>query len=76
MSATDRSQTERIRRMRALIQAVRRAECFTCLEEGPIGPVDQSTRSSRKFGQSVYYKQNCVGAVVATGCCNGQNPPQ
>jgi len=72
MSATDRSQTERIRRMRAQIQAVRRAECFTCLEEGPIGPVDQSTRASRKFGQSIYYKQNASGVVTPTGCCDTQ----
>jgi len=69
MSATDRSQTERIRRMRAQIQAVRRAECFTCLEEGPIGPVDQSTRTSRKFGQQIYYKQDCAGVVTPSTCC-------
>ena len=69
MPTTDRSQTERIRRMRAQIQAVRRAECFTCLEEGPQGPVDESTRVSRKFGQSIYYKQNASGQVTPTGCC-------
>jgi hypothetical protein len=70
MSATDRSQTERIRRMRAQIQAVRRAECFKCLEEGPQGPVDQSTRTSRKFGQQIYYKQNASGLVTPTECCD------
>ena len=69
MPVADRSQTERIRRMRAQIQAVRRAECFTCLEEGPRGPVDESTRTSRKFGQSIYYKQNASGQVTPTGCC-------
>jgi len=69
MSSTDRSQTERIRRMRSKVQAVRRAECPSCLEEGPIGPVDQSTRVSRKFGQMVYYRQNAVGVVTAESCC-------
>ena len=69
MSVSDRSQTERIRRMRAQIQAVARATCPTCLEEGPQGPVDQSTRLSRMFGQMIYYKQSCTGAVVPTGCC-------
>ena len=74
MSVADRSQTERIRRMRAQIQAVRRATCFTCLEEGPQGPVDQSTRVSRKFGQSIYYKHNAVGAVTPTTCCTNNYP--
>ena len=69
MSVADRSQTERIRRMRAQIQAVRRAECFTCLEEGPQGPVDQSTRVSRKFGQATYYRQNASGAIITESCC-------
>lgn len=69
MPTVDRSQTERIRRMRAQIQAVRRAECFTCLEEGPRGPVDESTRTSRKFGQSIYYKQNASGQVTPSECC-------
>jgi hypothetical protein len=70
MSSTDRSQTERIRRIRAQIQAVRREECAACLEEGPQGPVDQSTRTSRKFGQMIYYKQNASGVVTPTGCCS------
>ena len=74
MSVADRSQTERIRRMRAQIQAVRRTDCFTCLEEGPQGPVDQSTRVSRKFGQQIYYKQNAVGAVTPTTCCTNNYP--
>ena len=70
MSSADRSQTERIRRLRAQIQAVRRAECAACPEEGPQGPVDQSTRVSRKFGQMIYYKQNASGVVTPTGCCS------
>ena len=74
MPNTDRSQTDRIRRMRAQIQAVRRAECPKCLEEGPRGPVDESTRVSRKFGQSIYYKQNASGLVTPTPCCGSGDP--
>jgi len=73
MSSTDRSQTERIRRIRSKLQAVRRSECPSCLEEGPIGPVDQSTRVSRKFGQMIYYRQNAVGVVTAENCCSSSN---
>jgi hypothetical protein len=69
MPVVDRSQTERIRRIRAKLQAERRAACFTCLEEGPRGPVDESTRTSRKFGQQIYYSQNVSGLVTASECC-------
>ena len=69
MSSTDRSQTERIRRLRGKIQAVRRAECPRCPEEGPQGPTDQSTRLSRSFGQMVYYTETATGAPVVQSCC-------
>jgi len=68
MSA-DRSQTERIRRLRAQIQAVRRAECGSCPEEGPWGPTDQSTWLSRRFGQMAYLRENAVGVVTVSSCC-------
>jgi len=70
MSSTDRSQTERMRYMRAHIQAVARTKCPKCLEEGPQGPVDQSTRASRKFGQQKYLKQNASGTETPTVCCD------
>lgn len=69
MSSTDRSQTERIRHLRSKIQAVRRAECKACPEEGPQGPTDQSTRLSRSLGQQAYYRLNAGGAVVIEQCC-------
>jgi len=74
MSA-DRSQTERIRRLRSKVQAVRRAECAACPEEGPLGPTDQSTRLSRSLGQMVYYRQIASGATVTDSCCASSAPP-
>ena len=68
MSCTDRSQTERIRRIRSKVQAVRRAECASCPEEGPLRTTDQSTWLSRRFGQATYYRQIATGAVVAESC--------
>jgi len=70
MPPADRSQTERIRRLRAQLQAVRRAECAQCPEEGPQGPTDQSTAQSRRFGQMAYLRENANGAVAETSCCN------
>jgi len=80
MSCTDRSQTERIRRIRAKVQAVRRAECPSCPEEGPRPSTDQSTWLSRRFGQMIYYRQIATGGVVADPCCTATtsvplNPP-
>jgi hypothetical protein len=69
MPPADRSQTERIRRLRAQGQAVRREECATCPELGPQGPTDQSTVLSRRFGQTTYYKQTASGATVIQSCC-------
>ena len=69
MSSTDRSQTERIRRLRATIQATRHAKSPFTPEEGPQGPLDQSTRLSRHFGQMSYYRQNATGATVSESCC-------
>jgi len=65
----DRSQTERIRHLRAKIQAISRIQCPTCPEEGPHGPVDQSVQASRKFGQQVYYKANVNGEVKLVSVC-------
>ena len=74
MSCTDRSQTERIRRIRSKVQAVRRAECASCPEEGPHRTTDQSTWLSRRFGQATYYRQIATGAVVAESCCSSTPP--
>ena len=70
----DRSQTERIRHLRSKIQAVRRAECAACPEEGPQGPTDQSTRLSRSLGQMIYYRQSVTGAAVTDSCCPADAP--
>ena len=71
MSSTDRSQTERIRRLRGQIQAVRRAECAACPELGPQGPTDQSTWLSRRFGQAPYRREAANGAIQTLSCCSG-----
>ena len=61
---SDRSQTERIRHLRGKIQAIVRIECKKCLEEGPRGPVDESTRLSRMFGQQIYYRHAANGEII------------
>ena len=66
----DRSQTERIRRQKAQIQAVARNASTKTLEEGPSPPVSESMRLSRSFGQMVYYKLQANGLAVATNCFN------
>ena len=73
MSA-DRSQTERIRRIRAQLQAIRRAECMKCPELGPQGPTDQSTWLSRRFGQMEYLRENVNGAIVRQCCAFSCSP--
>jgi len=72
MSTADRSQTERIRRQKAQIQAVARAASKTTLEEGPQPPVSESMRLSRSFGQMTYTKLNAVGAPITTNCSDCQ----
>jgi hypothetical protein len=69
MSSADRSQTERIRRLRGQIQAVRRAECAACPELGPQGPTDQSIWLNRRFGQMTYLRQAANGAIQTQSCC-------
>jgi hypothetical protein len=69
MSSTDRSQTERIRRLRSQLQAVRRAECAACPELGPQGPTDQSTWLNRRFGQAPYLREAANGAIQTLSCC-------
>ena len=73
MSSTDRSQTERIRRLRGQIQAVRRAECAACPELGPQGPTDQSTWLSRRFGQAPYRREAANGAIQTQTARDGGN---
>jgi hypothetical protein len=76
MSAADRSQTERIRRIRSKVQAVRRSECPACPEEGPPRGTDESTRLSRTLGQITYFRQQANGAIVEEPpCCTDVAPP-
>ena len=65
----DTSNTERIRRLRSNIQAYSRSVRPTALEQGPIGPVDESTVLSRSFGQMAYLRPNATGAVVTQQPC-------
>lgn len=69
MSTVDRSQTERIRRIRAKLQADRRLTDPTVREEGTAATTDQSTRVNRTLGQATYYRLNAIGAVVEESCC-------
>ena len=66
----DRSHTELVRRRRAVAQAVRRAECKTCPELGPILITDKETQLSRVFGQQAYLYQTPTGIVQNKSCCN------
>jgi hypothetical protein len=68
---SDRSHTEYMRRRRAVVQAVRRAECKTCPEEGPQGPTDKDTQLSRVFGQQAYVYQSPTGLTQNQSCCSG-----
>jgi hypothetical protein len=65
----DRSHTEYVRRKRAVAQAVRRATCPVCPEEGPLGPTDKDTQLSRSFGQQVYLYQTPTGVIQNKSCC-------
>ena len=69
MPIADTSSTERIRRRRAQLQAVRRAECPPCTELGPQGPTSESIWLSRRFGQMSYIRQTPSGKTVVTSCC-------
>ena len=69
----DRSSTERIRRLRAQLQAVGRDTCPACPEEGPSRVTSNETRLSRMFGQMAYTKLNADGSRVTTSCCD--SPP-
>jgi len=69
MPVADTSQTERIRRLRSTLQAVRYAECKACPELGPQGPTSESIALSRHLGQMTYYRQIATGAVVKESCC-------
>jgi hypothetical protein len=64
----DRSHTELVRRRRAVAQAVRRAACATCVEEGPNRVTDKETQLSRVFGQQKYVYQSPTGLTTNT-CC-------
>jgi len=66
---SDRSHTEYMRRRRAVAQAVRRAACKTCPEEGPQGPTDKDTQLSRVFGQQAYVYQSPTGLTQNQSCC-------
>jgi hypothetical protein len=69
MGPTDLSQTERIRRRRAQIQALSKAAEPTRPELQP-PPTSESIYLSRKFGQMEYLRPNATGLAVATSCCD------
>uniref|UniRef100_A0A6C0E6C8 Uncharacterized protein n=1 Tax=viral metagenome TaxID=1070528 RepID=A0A6C0E6C8_9ZZZZ len=58
-----------MRHRRAVAQAVRRAICVTCPEEGPIRVTDKETQLSRVFGQQTYVYQTPTGLITKT-CCD------
>jgi hypothetical protein len=60
----DTSNTERIRHLKATVQAT-----------GNDVPSDESTRLSRKFGKQVYFRQQGNGAVVEESCCEPTPTP-
>jgi len=67
--SVDKSQTERLRRLRGKIQAARRIASPTVPEEGPHRSTSESTRLSRSFGQMTYIAINAAGATEASSCC-------
>lgn len=69
MGPTDLSQTERIRRRRAQIQAQRKSADPTVPELQP-PPTSESIYLSRKFGQMEYLRPNATGLVSITSCCD------
>ena len=69
MPTADLSQTERIRRLRAKIQAVVRAAEPKRPELQP-PPTSESIWLSRRFGQMAYTRPNANGAAVTTSCCD------
>ena len=58
----DNSQTERLRRLRGMNQAL-----------GPSRPSDQSTLLSKKFGQMEYTRQTPTGETVTQCCGSGSS---
>jgi len=58
----DNSQTERLRRLRGINQAL-----------GPGRPSDQSTLLSKKFGQMEYTRQTPAGEAVTECCGSGES---
>jgi hypothetical protein len=83
MSSADRSQTERIRRLRAQIQAVGLTDCqvanptnpvAACPIQGPQRGTDYSTWLSLKFGKTAYLSQGPSGLVTKTSCCDPLPP--
>lgn len=69
MPTADLSQTERIRRLRAKIQAVVHAAEPTRPELQPPS-TSESIWLSRRFGQMAYTRPNANGVAVTTSCCN------
>lgn len=66
----DRSSTERIRRIRAQLQAVRQVSP----EEGPNRVTSGEVRLSRMFGQMSYTRLEADGTRVTTSCCPPVDP--
>ena len=68
--STDRSNGERIRRLKARMQAVHRAQCPDCPDEGSRRTTDESTRLSRMIGQLAYTTTSANGTISTTSCCD------
>ena len=69
MPLADLSQTERIRRLRAKIQALSRTTDPLKPELQP-PPTSESIWLSRRFGQMAYTRPIASGAPVTTSCCD------
>lgn len=66
----DTSNTERIRRKRAQIQAYRFATAaLYTREEGTAATQDQSTWLNRRFGQMAYRRPIATGQAATSSCC-------
>jgi len=83
MPTTDRSQTERLRRLRAKVQATGLSSCLTannnnpkaCPDLGPGVKSDYSTWLNRRFGQQTYLAQLPNGVIVSQSCCDSSTDP-
>jgi hypothetical protein len=72
MPVADLSQTERIRRLRAKIQAVVHAADPQRPELQPPS-TSQSIWLNRRFGQAAYTRPIATGEPITTSCCDSSS---